>query len=75
MKKLFFLVVCCIYLCGCENNEVKKEQQEYLEKLNEEKRMCCLNYGGNMTTGECKGVIDYSKYEKCINNIQSKSTN
>lgn len=69
MKKLLLIVICCFCFCGCNSNQILDEEDDKQEKIEEEKRMCCLYNGGELKNGKCINVISLQDYNSCINNI------
>ena len=69
MKKLLFLVVCCLWLCGCEekdnlnpSNDLNEDKQSQLESINNKLVYNCSKY--DIELGHSSNVILNTKNEK-----------
>lgn len=77
MKKLLLIAVCCLMLCGCSptttsnTNENDTSNSKSIE-IEEDKKMCCMYYGGTIKNGNCENIVDEKNYNICLNKIDDE---
>lgn len=54
MRKILFIVVCCLCLVGCENNNDSDKDEVQNQKLSTIERNCCTDNGGRIVDEQCQ---------------------